>query len=115
RRAIARPGFLPGGGSRHGRLHKCTCRGSIHRRRARTTYMNLPSTRNRRALARAAVGIGTAAGLAVSTLAAMPSASAAIPTFPNNVIVFPDRDFVSVEGYQDHAGETATVTVTPGT
>ena len=26
---------------------------------------------------------------------------------PNNVVVFPDRDFVSIEGYQDHVGQTA--------
>src|SRR3954452_19977416 len=42
-------------------------------------------------------------------------ASAAVPTFPNNLVVFPNRDFVSVEGYQDHVGETATLTVTRGT
>lgn len=39
-------------------------------------------------------------------------AAAAVPTFPNNVVVFPDRDFVTIEGYQDHLGETATVEVT---
>jgi hypothetical protein len=38
-----------------------------------------------------------------------------VPAFPNNVVVFPDRDFVTIEGYQDHIGETATVTVTRGT
>src|SRR5215213_9171588 len=42
-------------------------------------------------------------------------AQAAVPTFPDNVVVFPDRDFVTIEGYQDHIGETATVTVTRGT
>jgi hypothetical protein len=42
------------------------------------------------------------------------SASAAVPVFPDNVVVFPDRDFVSIEGYQDHVGETATVTVARG-
>jgi hypothetical protein len=43
------------------------------------------------------------------------SASAAVPTFPNNIAVFPDRDFVSIEGYAEHAGETATIKVTrPG-
>ncbi len=34
-------------------------------------------------------------------------AGAAVPAFPNNVVVFPDRDFVSIEGYQDHVGQTA--------
>jgi len=55
------------------------------------------------------------AALAVSTLMIVAPAQAAVPTFPNNVVVFPDRDFVSVEGYSEHAGETATVEVTrPG-
>ena len=40
--------------------------------------------------------------------AAAPSASAAVPAFPDNVVVFPDRDFITIEGYQDHVGETAT-------
>jgi hypothetical protein len=43
------------------------------------------------------------------------SASAAVPAFPDNIAVFPDRDFVSIEGYSGHAGETATIKVTrPG-
>jgi hypothetical protein len=43
------------------------------------------------------------------------AASAAVPAFPNNVVVFPDRDFVSIEGYSEQAGETAVVEVTrPG-
>jgi hypothetical protein len=38
-----------------------------------------------------------------------------VPAFPDNIVVFPDRDFVSVEGYSEHAGETATIEVTrPG-
>jgi hypothetical protein len=44
-----------------------------------------------------------------------PSATAAVPTFPDNLVVFPDRDFVTVEGYQDHIGETATVDILRGT
>jgi hypothetical protein len=31
-------------------------------------------------------------------------ASAAVPTFPANLLVFPNRDFVSVAGFADHAG-----------
>ena len=43
------------------------------------------------------------------------SATAAPPDFPNNIVVFPDRDFVTFEGFQDHIGQTATVEVTrPG-
>ena len=30
------------------------------------------------------------------------------PAFPNNVVVFPDRDFVTIEGYQNHIGEERT-------
>lgn len=39
--------------------------------------------------------------------------NAAVPTFAiGNIVLFPNRDFITVEGYQDHLGETATVTVT---
>jgi hypothetical protein len=55
------------------------------------------------------------AALALSPLIVVQPAEAAVPTFPNNVVVFPNRDFVSIEGYSEHAGETATVEVTrPG-
>jgi hypothetical protein len=55
----------------------------------------------------------TAAGLVITA----GTASAGVPTFPNNIVVFPDRDFVSVEGYNDpfYAGQTALVEVTRGT
>ena len=77
--------------------------------------MSYPNRNSRRRLARAALGVGTAAGLCATTLVMVQPATAAVPTFPNNVVVFPDRDFVSVEGYADHAGETATLEVTrPG-
>lgn len=39
------------------------------------------------------------------------SASAAVPTFPDNLLVFPNRDFISVQGYAAHQGETATIAV----
>jgi hypothetical protein len=39
-------------------------------------------------------------------------AEAAPPAFPNNVVVFPDRDFVTIEGYQNHIGDVALVEVT---
>jgi hypothetical protein len=41
-------------------------------------------------------------------------ASAATPEFPNNLVVFPDRDFLAVEGYQDRVGQTALIEVTRG-
>jgi hypothetical protein len=73
-----------------------------------------PGRRGRRWLNRrvtATVVAGIAAG-GVATAAIV--ADAAVPTFPNNIVVFPDRDFVSVEGYQDHVGETALLEVTRG-
>jgi hypothetical protein len=39
-------------------------------------------------------------------------AGAAVPEAPNNILVFPNRDFITVEGYEAHKGETATVEVT---
>jgi Fibronectin type III domain/Chitobiase/beta-hexosaminidase C-terminal domain len=73
-------------------------------------------TGDRRAVVRRAVGIGAALGIAATGLVvAAPAAFAAVPAFPDNVVVFPDRDFVSVEGYERYAGETATLQVTrPG-
>ena len=60
-----------------------------------------------------AMSAALACGLVAATgvvLSAGP-ASAAVPTFPDNLLVFPNRDFVSIQGYASHAGETATVTV----
>jgi hypothetical protein len=39
------------------------------------------------------------------------AAAAPVPTFPDNIVVFPDRDFVSVEGYEERAGQEATLEV----
>jgi hypothetical protein len=60
--------------------------------------------------------VGIAVAVLCSTfLVEIPPATAAVPTFPDNVVVFPDRDFVTIEGYQDRLGQTATVEVTrPG-
>jgi len=46
-----------------------------------------------------------ALALAVPALAANP------PAFPNNIVIFPERDFVVLEGYEDRAGQRVTVTV----
>ncbi len=52
--------------------------------------------------------------VALGILAA--SATAATPVFPDNIVVFPNRDFISAEGFQDRVGQTALVEVTrPGT
>ena len=55
-----------------------------------------------------------ATGLAGTSLFTPGLAAAAPPTFPDNLVVFPDRDFITIEGFQEHKGETATVEVTRG-
>ncbi len=41
----------------------------------------------------------------------MPAQAATPPTAPNNIVIFPERDFLSLEGYQDKVGQKATITV----
>jgi hypothetical protein len=60
---------------------------------------------------RAGIVTSVSAVLCATSLLAIPTANAAVPEFPNNVVVFPDRDFVTIEGYQDRVGQTATVEV----
>ncbi|HEY0470007.1 MAG TPA: fibronectin type III domain-containing protein [Kribbella sp.] len=38
-------------------------------------------------------------------------ANAAVPAFPDNITVFPDRDFVSIDGFAEHAGEQISIEV----
>jgi hypothetical protein len=66
--------------------------------------------RSRRVLAQTALVGLAAAGITV--VAGQAAQAATPPAFPNNIIVFPQRDFVSVEGYQGRVGQLATVTVT---
>ncbi len=63
---------------------------------------------NRRVAAALVVGVAGVAGVGGAAL----SAGAAVPNFPDNIAVFPDRDFVTIEGYQNHIGETGRVEVT---
>jgi hypothetical protein len=64
---------------------------------------------------RAGIVASVSAVLCATSLLAIPTANAAVPAFPNNLVVFPDRDFVTIEGYQDRIGQTATVEVSrPG-
>jgi hypothetical protein len=67
-------------------------------------------TSSRTVLSAVAITSLTATGVVVYAGAA----SAAVPKFPDNIVVFPDRDFVSVEGYMDpfYAGQTALLEVT---
>ncbi len=50
-------------------------------------------------------------GVAATAATGAIVADAAPPAFPNNVVVFPDRDFVTIEGYQNHIGEEGKVEV----
>lgn len=61
---------------------------------------------------RAGTIAGVSAVLCATSLLAIPSANAAVPSFPDNLVVFPDRDFITIEGYQDRVGQTALVEVT---
>ena len=69
---------------------------------------------------RAAIPLGIAAlvGLPLVLAAGNPSVGAAtanLPVFPDNLLVFPNRDFVTVEGFADHVGQSGTLEVTrPG-
>jgi hypothetical protein len=71
-------------------------------------YLSSLRRGGRRGVALAVAGLLGVGGLATlgTSLAA-----AAVPAFPDNVVVFPDRDFITIEGYQDHVGETALVEV----
>jgi len=70
-----------------------------------------PSVTARSRWSRAALVATLAVSLSGGALLTASSASAAVPAFPDNVVVFPNRDFVTIEGYQDHIGETATIEV----
>ena len=62
--------------------------------------------------AKTAVGVlAAAATLCAPLILAVPAASAAVPTFPDNIVVFPDRDMVVFEGFQDYIGKTGTVEI----
>jgi hypothetical protein len=75
-------------------------------------HSKAPGRRARRLINRRAAMSAVAGAIAAGATAAGFVADAAVPSFPDNVVVFPDRDFVSVEGYQNHVGETALVEVT---
>ena len=40
-----------------------------------------------------------------------PASAATPPVFPDNLVVFPNRDFISAEGFESHIGENALVQV----
>src|SRR5919112_5252748 len=73
--------------------------------------MSAPDRHGRRRFNKRAVALLVGSVAALGAAGAI-SATAAPPSFPDNIVVFPDRDFVSIEGYQGHVGETALVEVT---
>src|SRR3712207_5724942 len=56
----------------------------------------------------------SATALLASVALAIPALAATPPIFPNNIVVFPERDFVVLEGYEAKAGQSVTITVTRG-
>ena len=64
------------------------------------------------------VGIALAAGLPLLLAGGSSSVGALtpdLPQFPNNLVVFPNRDFVTIEGFSEYVGQSGTVEVTrPG-
>jgi hypothetical protein len=89
----------------------------LSRTRAPAGVTSEPPARSRQTVGSrtAAVAGFVAAGLISSSVVVPGLAVAAAPTFPDNLVVFPNRDFVTVEGYQDHVGQTATIQVLRGT
>jgi hypothetical protein len=79
-----------------------------------SSHTKAPGRRSRRWLNRRVVATLAVSAAAVGAATAGIVADAAVPAFPDNLVVFPDRDFISVEGYQNHVGETALVEVTRG-
>jgi hypothetical protein len=73
--------------------------------------MSAPDRHGRRRFNKRAAALLVGGVAALGAAGAM-SATAAPPSFPDNIVVFPDRDFVTVEGYQNHLGETARLEVT---
>src|SRR3954447_25048927 len=69
---------------------------------------------NKRTAAAVTAGIASIGGVTAVV------AQAAVPTFPHNIVVFPDRDFITLQGYQDAPagsswiGDTMKVEVTRG-
>jgi len=77
---------------------------------ARITEQTGRRSRITRTLATTALAGLVAGGVSMATVQVAEAATP--PVFPNNIVVFPQRDFVTVEGYQGRVGTQATITVT---
>ena len=53
-------------------------------------------------------------GTVVVGVSADHASAAGVPVFPDNLVIFPDRDFLSAEGFDGHVGENALVQVIRG-
>lgn len=51
------------------------------------------------------------ASVACVFLAHVQVAYTQVPVFPNNIVAFPERDFITIEGFLEYAGKTLTVEV----
>ena len=60
---------------------------------------------------RVVVGGMLVAGIALIGPFTAGVANAVVPAFPDNITIFPDRDFVSIDGFAEHAGEQITIEV----
>jgi Fibronectin type III domain/Chitobiase/beta-hexosaminidase C-terminal domain len=80
---------------------------------SRSSSSTSPCRPARRRLTRR-VAAGVTASVAVLGASGAIVASAAPPAFPDNIVVFPDRDFVTIEGLTERAGQEATVEVSRG-
>ncbi len=65
--------------------------------------------RRREALPTGALLLGVAASVLVP--AGTASAAGPLPSPPDNIVVFPDRDMVVLEGYEDRAGQPVEIRV----
>jgi Chitobiase/beta-hexosaminidase C-terminal domain/Fibronectin type III domain len=68
----------------------------------------------RRPPGRGALAGGLAAALAAAVVGLAPAASAAVPQAPDNIVVYPDRDAVSLEGFVAASGQDISVEVHRG-
>ncbi len=70
--------------------------------------------RHPRLVRRVASGTTGALVVGIGMFVGVSSAAAAVPSFPDNLLIFPNRDFVSVEGYSGSQGRDGTGRGHPG-
>ncbi len=73
-----------------------------------------PATTGRRPRWRRALLVAVTLLAATVPVVVAQSARAAVPVFPDNIVVFPDRDMVSLEGFAAASGQPVTIEVRRG-